>query len=144
VSPLLVNDMTATIREAARLRARAALPNLLIKIPGTPPGLGAIADTTAAGAPVDVTLLFSGEQYQAVANAYMCGLERRVAAGPDPTVGSGTSSRTPRPFFASSSAASPTRALTYRSRSDALLSTFLAESFTQARVRNLGSPRMNH
>ena len=88
VSPLLANDTATTIQEAARLHARAALPNLLIKIPGTPPGLAAIEDTIAAGVPVNVTLLFSREQYQAAADAYMRGIERRVAVGLDPRVGS--------------------------------------------------------
>jgi transaldolase len=88
VSPLLANDSATTTKEAARLHARAALPNLLIKIPGTPPGLAAIEDTIAAGVPVNVTLLFSREQYQAAAYAYMGGIERRIAAGLDPKVGS--------------------------------------------------------
>jgi transaldolase len=86
VSPLLANDTSTTIKEAARLHARAALPNLLIKIPGTPSGLAAIEETIAAGVPVNVTLLFSREQYQAAASAYMSGIERRVAAGLDPRV----------------------------------------------------------
>ena len=88
VSPLLANDATNTITEAARLHARAKLPNLLIKIPGTPEGVVAIEESIAAGVPVNVTLLFSKEQYLAAANAYLRGIERRIAAGLNPTVGS--------------------------------------------------------
>ncbi len=88
VSPLLANDAAATIKEAARLHARAELPNLLIKIPGTPEGVVAIEESIAAGVPVNVTLLFSREQYLAAANAYARGIERRVAAGLNPNVGS--------------------------------------------------------
>ncbi len=88
VSPLLANDAAATINEAARLHARAKLPNLLIKIPGTPEGVVAIEESIAAGVPVNVTLLFSKEQYLAAAHAYLRGIERRIAAGLDPRVGS--------------------------------------------------------
>lgn len=88
VSPLLANDTASTVREAAELHARANLSNLLIKIPGTPEGVAAIEESIAAGVPVNVTLLFSAEQYLAAAGAYMRGIERRVAAGLDPKVGS--------------------------------------------------------
>jgi transaldolase len=88
VSPLLANDTASTIAQAADLHARATLPNLLIKIPGTPEGVAAIEESIAAGVAVNVTLLFSREQYLAAAQAYMRGIERRVAAGLDPRVGS--------------------------------------------------------
>jgi transaldolase len=88
VSPLLANDTASTIKEAADLHARAKLANLLIKIPGTPQGVAAIEASIAAGVPVNVTLLFSREQYLAAAGAYMRGIERRIAAGLDPKVGS--------------------------------------------------------
>ncbi|QDL36852.1 transaldolase [Rhodoferax sediminis] len=88
VSPLLANDAAATVREAAQLHARAARPNLFIKIPGTPAGIIAIEESIFAGVPINVTLLFSREQYLAAAGAYMRGIERRIAAGRDPKVGS--------------------------------------------------------
>lgn len=88
VSPLLANDAVGTVREAARLHARAQRVNLFIKIPGTPAGLIAIEESIFAGVPVNVTLLFSREQYLAAADAYMRGIERRIAAGLDPKVGS--------------------------------------------------------
>lgn len=88
VSPLLANDTASTIKEAADLHARAKLSNLLIKIPGTPEGVAAIEESIAAGVAVNVTLLFSREQYLAAAHAYMRGIERRLAAGLDPKVGS--------------------------------------------------------
>ena len=88
VSPLLASDTASTIKEAADLHARAKLTNLLIKIPGTPEGVAAIEASIAAGVPVNVTLLFSQEQYLAAAHAYMRGIERRIAAGLDPKVGS--------------------------------------------------------
>ncbi len=81
VSPRLADDTEATIAMAADLHARAARPNLFIKIPGTPAGLPAITETIASGVPVNVTLLFSREQYLAAADAYMSGLERRLDAG---------------------------------------------------------------
>ena len=71
---------------AADLHARAGRRNLFIKIPGTPEGLAAIEESIFAGVPVNVTLLFSREQYLAAADAYMRGVERRVAAGLDPAV----------------------------------------------------------
>ncbi len=88
VSPLLANDTQATIRSAAELHGRAQRPNLFIKIPGTPAGIPAIEESIFAGVPVNVTLLFSPAQYLAAAEAYMRGLERRIAAGLDANVGS--------------------------------------------------------
>jgi transaldolase len=88
VSPVLAYDTKSTIAQARDLHGRAARPNLLIKIPGTKEGLPAIEETIFAGVPVNVTLLFSREQYVAAAEAYMRGLERRVAAGLNPAVGS--------------------------------------------------------
>src|SRR5665647_1632267 len=88
VSPLLANDSASTVAQAAELHARAGLSNLLIKIPGTPEGIAAIEESIAAGVAVNVTLLFSREQYLAAAHAYMRGIARRLAAGLDPKVGS--------------------------------------------------------
>ncbi|MDQ6830445.1 MAG: transaldolase [Gemmatimonadota bacterium] len=88
VSPLLANDTAGTAAAAANLHGRADRPNLFIKIPGTAEGLPAIEESIANGVPVNVTLLFSASQYVAAADAYMRGIERRVAAGLDPTVGS--------------------------------------------------------
>lgn len=86
VSPLLAYRTEATIAEARRLWHRADQENLFIKIPGTKEGLPAIEQSIAAGVPVNVTLLFSPRQYEAAADAYMRGLERRVAAGLAPDV----------------------------------------------------------
>src|SRR6266581_1216257 len=86
VSPLLAHDTASTLREARDLYARAARPNLFIKIPGTKEGLPAIEEAIFAGIPVNVTLLFSREQYLAAAQAYLRGIERRIAAGLDPKV----------------------------------------------------------
>ena len=88
VSPLLANDTASTIKAARSSTRRRSDPNLLIKIPGTTEGLAAIEESIAAGVPVNVTLLFSAEQYLAAADAYMRGIERRIAAGLDPNVGS--------------------------------------------------------
>jgi transaldolase len=88
VSPLLAHDTASTIREAKDLYARAAEPNLFIKIPGTSEGLPAIEEAIFAGIPVNVTLLFSGEQYLAAAEAFTRGIERRIEAGLNPNVGS--------------------------------------------------------
>ena len=81
VSPTLADDTDGTIAQAAQLHARAQRPNLMIKIPGTPAGLPAITRSIASGIPVNVTLLFSVEQYLAQAEAWMAGLEARHAAG---------------------------------------------------------------
>lgn len=88
VSPLLAHDAARTIAAAADLHARAARPNLFIKIPGTTEGLQAIEASIFAGVPVNVTLLFSRAHYQAAAQAYMRGIERRIGAGLDPKIGS--------------------------------------------------------
>jgi transaldolase len=88
VSPRLARDADSTLAAATGLSARAERPNLFIKIPGTPEGLPAIEESIAAGVPVNVTLLFSRDQYLAAADAYMRGVERRVEAGLDPAVGS--------------------------------------------------------
>ena len=88
VSPLLAHNTASTLAEAKQLFARANRPNLLIKIPGTKEGLSAIEEAIFAGIPVNVTLLFSPEQYRAVAEAYMRGIERRIDAGLNPDIGS--------------------------------------------------------
>lgn len=88
VSPLLANDTATTLSEAKELHARANCPNLFIKIPGTKEGLPAIEEAIFAGVPVNVTLLFSPVQYVAAAEAYLKGIERRIAAGLPPQVGS--------------------------------------------------------
>ena len=88
VSPLLADDTARTVQAAAQLHEAAARPNLFIKIPGTPAGIPAIEESIFAGVPINVTLLFSREQYLAAAQAYLRGIERRIAAGLDPEVGS--------------------------------------------------------
>jgi transaldolase len=88
VSPLLAHDTASTIAAAKELSARAGRPNLFIKIPGSKEGLPAIEEAIFAGVPVNVTLLFSREQYAAAAEAYWRGVERRIAAGFNPQVGS--------------------------------------------------------
>jgi transaldolase len=88
VSPLLAHDTASTIAAAKDLHGRAGRPNLFIKIPGTKEGLPAIEEAIAAGIPVNVTLLFSREQYVAAAEAFLRGIERRIAAGLNPHVGS--------------------------------------------------------
>jgi transaldolase len=86
VSPLLAYDTKATVDQAKSLHDRAGLPNLFIKIPGTKEGLPAIEEAISAGVSINVTLLFSADHYRAAADAYMNGLERRVAAGLSPDV----------------------------------------------------------
>ena len=81
VSPYLANDTDGTIAEAAKLWAAVDRPDLMIKIPGTPAGVPAIAATIAAGINVNVTLLFSIEAYKSVALAFVAGLEQRVSRG---------------------------------------------------------------
>ncbi|MGA2370705.1 MAG: transaldolase [Candidatus Korobacteraceae bacterium] len=88
VSPLLAYDTASTLTAAKQLHARAARPNLFIKIPGTPQGLPAIEEAIFAGVSVNVTLLFSREHYLAAAEAYLRGIERRIAAGLDTKIGS--------------------------------------------------------
>ena len=86
VSPLLAHDTAKTVAEARALHAKANRSNLFIKIPGTLEGLPAIEEAIFSGMPVNVTLLFSRDDYVRAADAYMRGLERRVAAGLDPDV----------------------------------------------------------
>jgi transaldolase len=86
VSPLLAHDTKSTVAEAKNLHARAQRPNLLIKIPGTKEGLPAIEEAIFAGIPVNVTLLFSADQYLAAADAFMRGIERRIDQGLKPDV----------------------------------------------------------
>ena len=86
VSPLLAYDTRATVAEAKRLYQKAGKPNLFIKIPGTKEGLPAIEEAIFSGVTINVTLLFSATDYQAAADAYMKGLESRVAAGLSPDV----------------------------------------------------------
>ena len=88
VSPVLAHDTAGTIAAAKELHARAGRPNLFIKIPGTKEGVPAIEEAIFAGVPINVTLLFSREQYVAAAEAYLRGIERRIAAGLKPEVGS--------------------------------------------------------
>jgi transaldolase len=86
VSPLLAHDTAATIAATKELHARAGQPNLFIKIPGTKEGLPAIEESIFAGIPINVTLLFSREQYIAAAEAFLRGIERRINAGLKPAV----------------------------------------------------------
>jgi transaldolase len=86
VSPLLAHDTDRTVAAAKELHAKANRPNLFIKIPGTLEGLPAIEEAIFSGVPVNVTLLFSRDDYVRAADAYMRGLERRVAAGSSPDV----------------------------------------------------------
>jgi transaldolase len=88
VSPLLAHDTDSTLAAARDLHRRGGKPNLFIKIPGTPEGLPAIEAAIFAGVPVNVTLLFSREQYVAAAEAYLRGVERRIEAGLNPAVAS--------------------------------------------------------
>jgi transaldolase len=88
VSPLLANDTKTTIDAALRIHRQANRPNLYVKIPGTAAGAPAIEEAIFAGVPVNVTLLFSREHYLSVAEAYMRGIERRIAAKLDPRINS--------------------------------------------------------
>ena len=88
VSPLLAHDTASTLAAAKDLHTRARRPNLLIKIPGTKEGLPAIEEAIFAGIPINVTLLFSREHYVAAAEAFLRGIERRIAGGLNPNVGS--------------------------------------------------------
>src|SRR5580700_143908 len=88
VSPLLAYDTASTLAAAKELHARAGRSNLLIKIPGTKEGLAAIEEAIFAGIAINVTLLFSREHYVAAAEAFLRGIERRIEAGLEPTVGS--------------------------------------------------------
>jgi transaldolase len=86
VSPKLADDTEATIAQAAKLHEQAQRDNLFVKIPGTEAGLPAIEESIFAGRAINVTLLFSAEQYLAAADAYMRGVERRIEDGLDPAV----------------------------------------------------------
>jgi transaldolase len=86
VSPLLADQPAKTLEAAKRLFVLADRPNLFIKIPGTPKGLSAIENAIFAGIPVNVTLLFSRDQYLKAAMAYLRGIDRRIKAGLDPAV----------------------------------------------------------
>jgi transaldolase len=88
LSPLLAADTKGSIAAAERIYREAGRSNLFIKIPGTPQGIPAIEESIYRGVPINVTLLFSREQYLAAAEAYLRGIERRVAAGRDPRVAS--------------------------------------------------------
>ncbi len=88
VSPVLAHDTASTLAAARSLHSRAGRRNLFIKIPGTKEGLPAIEEAIFAGIPINVTLLFSHDQYVAAADAFLRGIERRVEAGLDPEVGS--------------------------------------------------------
>jgi transaldolase len=88
VSPLLADDTKSTLEAARRIHKLADRPNLYVKIPGTAAGAGAIEEAIFAGVPVNVTLLFSREQYLVAAEAYMRGIERRISAGLDARVSS--------------------------------------------------------
>jgi transaldolase len=88
VSPLLAYDTNTTLREAQDLHKRAGRSNVFIKIPGTAEGLPAIEEAIFAGVPINVTLLFSVEQYRAAAEAWLRGIERRIEANLNPDVAS--------------------------------------------------------
>jgi transaldolase len=88
VSPRIAYDAHSTIRAAIDLHAKANRPNLFIKIPATPEGLPAIEDAIFSGVPVNVTLLFSREQYLRAAEAYMRAIERRLKVGLNPAIAS--------------------------------------------------------
>ncbi len=88
VSPLFANDTSSTINAAKQIHAQAGRDNLYVKIPGTPAGVTAIEECIFAGVPINVTLLFSRNQYIAAAEAYLRGIERRIKAGLDPHVSS--------------------------------------------------------
>jgi transaldolase len=81
VSPVLADDTAGTVDAAKALFASAERPNIFIKIPGTKAGIPAIEESIYAGVPINVTLLFSSEQYTAAAEAYLRGIERRMASG---------------------------------------------------------------
>jgi transaldolase len=88
VSPLLAGDTKGSIDAAARIHRQGGRPNLFVKIPGTPAGIAAIEESIFNGVPINVTLLFSAQQYGAAAEAYLRGIERRIAAGRTPDVAS--------------------------------------------------------
>jgi transaldolase len=83
VAPSLADDAEGTVESAKALRARIDRPNVMIKVPGTEAGVAAFEELTAAGVPVNVTLLFAVPRYEQVAEAYVRGLQRRLDAGGD-------------------------------------------------------------
>jgi len=88
ISPLLAADTQGSIEAAAQIHRQGDRPNLFVKIPGTPEGIPAIEESIFNGVPINVTLLFSALQYSAAAEAYLRGIERRIAAGRTPDVAS--------------------------------------------------------
>src|SRR3974377_660381 len=88
VSPVLAPDTNPPLAAPRALSQRGGKPNLFIKIPGTAEGVPAIEAAIFAGVPINVTLLFSREQYVAAAEAYLRGIERRIEAGLNPAVAS--------------------------------------------------------
>ncbi len=88
LSPELAADTKGSVAAAERIYREAGRPNLFIKIPGTHAGVPAIEESIYRGVPINVTLLFSREQYAACAAAYLRGIERRISAGRDPRVAS--------------------------------------------------------
>jgi transaldolase len=88
ISPLLAADTAGSIAAARRIHEQAQCRNLFVKIPGTPEGVPAIEESIYDGVPINVTLLFSAQQYLAAAEAYLRGIERRIAAGRTPVVAS--------------------------------------------------------
>jgi transaldolase len=88
VSPMVAHDTASTIAAAKDLHGRANRPNVFIKIPGTKEGIPAIEEAIFHGIPVNVTLLFSADQYRAAAEAFLRGVERRIDSGLNPDVGS--------------------------------------------------------
>ncbi|HET6798478.1 MAG TPA: transaldolase [Gemmatimonadales bacterium] len=86
VSPVFAHDTKRTLEQVRTLHRQLERPNLFIKIPGTPEGLPAIEEATFKGIPINITLLFSREQYLAAARAYQRGVERRIEKGLDPDV----------------------------------------------------------
>jgi transaldolase len=133
VSPLLAHDTASTIAAAKELSARAKRPNLFIKIPGTKEGLPAIEEAIFAGVPVNVTLLFSREHYVAAAEAYLRGIERRIAAGLNPQVGSVASIFISRWDVALADKVPPAL--------DNMLGIAMAGRIYQAYLRLIGTPR---
>ncbi len=88
ISPLMAHDTTQILTFTKDLYVRAQRPNFFISIPGTEKNLTVIEEAILAGVPVNVTLLFSSEHYLAAAEAFLCGIERRIKAGIRPNVGS--------------------------------------------------------
>jgi transaldolase len=85
VEPTLAADTDATIAQATRFHEAIARPNLLVKIPAIDAGVPAIEEMTARGYSINVTLIFSLSRHREIAEAYLRGLERLVAAGGDPS-----------------------------------------------------------